>query len=57
MYECDVYIVGKFLKSQLSPEQLKVFMNEENNRRKNLLHKYIKLSTDAKVYIYIHQIE
>ncbi|KAF7806040.1 U-box domain-containing protein 36 [Senna tora] len=41
--------VGKILRSQLSAEQVRVYMNEENNRRKNLLQKYIKLCTDAKI--------
>ncbi|XP_060170727.1 U-box domain-containing protein 35-like [Lycium barbarum] len=41
--------VGKLSRSQLSQEQVQVYINEENNRRKNLLEKYIRLCNDAKV--------
>lgn len=43
--------VGRLSRSQLSKEQLKVYINEENNRRRNLLQKYIRLCTDAKVTV------
>ncbi|KAJ0106607.1 hypothetical protein Patl1_18121 [Pistacia atlantica] len=42
-------IVGRLARSQLNAEQVRVYINEENNRRRNLLHKYIRLCTDAKV--------
>ncbi|XP_031254879.1 U-box domain-containing protein 33-like [Pistacia vera] len=41
--------VGRLARSQLNAEQVRVYINEENNRRRNLLHKYIRLCTDAKV--------
>ncbi|XP_009758494.1 U-box domain-containing protein 33 [Nicotiana tabacum] len=41
--------VGKLKRSQLSQEQVQIYMNEENNKRKNLLEKYIRLCNDAKV--------
>ncbi|XP_044486023.1 U-box domain-containing protein 33-like isoform X2 [Mangifera indica] len=41
--------VGRLARSQLNAEQVKVYINEENNRRRSLLHKYIRLCTDAKV--------
>ncbi|KAK3005673.1 hypothetical protein RJ639_016537 [Escallonia herrerae] len=44
-------IVGRLSKSQLSKELVQVYMNEENNRRRNLLQKYIRLCTDAKVRV------
>ncbi|PHT27397.1 hypothetical protein CQW23_32993 [Capsicum baccatum] len=34
---------------RLSKEQVQVYINEESNRRKNLLEKYIRLCNDAKV--------
>ncbi|XP_016442618.1 U-box domain-containing protein 36-like [Nicotiana tabacum] len=40
--------VGKLSRNQLSQEQVKVYINEENNRRKNLLEKYMCLCNDAK---------
>ncbi|KGN46441.1 U-box domain-containing protein 33 [Cucumis sativus] len=43
--------VGRLARSQLSREQLRVYINEENNRRRNLLQKYIRLCTDAKVTV------
>lgn len=43
--------VGRLARSQLSQEQLRVYINEENNRRRNLLQKYIRLCTDAKVAV------
>ncbi|RZC61564.1 hypothetical protein C5167_023316 [Papaver somniferum] len=36
-------------KSQVSQEQVKTYMREENSRRRNLLQKYIRLCSDAKV--------
>ncbi|OIT04856.1 PREDICTED: U-box domain-containing protein 52-like [Nicotiana attenuata] len=41
--------VGKLSKSQLSREQVQAYINQESNRRKNLLEKYIRLCNDAKV--------
>ncbi|XP_059657967.1 U-box domain-containing protein 33-like isoform X2 [Cornus florida] len=43
--------VGRLSRSQLSQEQVRVYINEENNRRRNLLTKYIRLCTDAKVTV------
>lgn len=42
-------IVGRLARSQLNQEQVRVYVNEENNRRRNLLQKYIRLCNDAKV--------
>ncbi|KAH0666770.1 hypothetical protein KY285_027976 [Solanum tuberosum] len=41
--------VGNLSRSQLSKEQVQVYINEENNRRKSLLQIYIRLCNDAKV--------
>ncbi|PHT88020.1 hypothetical protein T459_10126 [Capsicum annuum] len=41
--------VGKLSSSQLSKEQVQSYVNEESNRRKNLMEKYIRLCNDAKV--------
>ncbi|OVA20798.1 UspA [Macleaya cordata] len=41
--------VGRLSKSQVSQEQVKTYMREENTRRRNLLQKYIRLCNDAKV--------
>ncbi|KAK4375676.1 hypothetical protein RND71_006353 [Anisodus tanguticus] len=41
--------VGNLSRSQLSKMQVQVYINEESNRRKNLLEKYIHLCNDAKV--------
>lgn len=41
--------VGNLSRSQLSKEQVQVYINEENNRRKSLLQRYIRLCNDAKV--------
>ncbi|CAN4099273.1 unnamed protein product [Withania somnifera] len=41
--------LGNLSRSQLSKEQVQVYINEETNRRKNLLEKYICLCNDAKV--------
>ncbi|XP_022737071.1 U-box domain-containing protein 33-like isoform X2 [Durio zibethinus] len=43
--------VGKLSKNQLNEEQLRVHVNEENNRRRNLLQKYIRLCIDSKVTV------
>ncbi|CAN4088068.1 unnamed protein product [Withania somnifera] len=40
---------GKLSSSKLSREQVQAYINEESNRRKNLLEKYICLCNDAKV--------
>ncbi|KAK9198107.1 hypothetical protein WN944_013290 [Citrus x changshan-huyou] len=40
--------VGRLARSQLNQEQVRVYVNEENNRRRNLLQKYIRLCNDAK---------
>ncbi|KAL0538284.1 hypothetical protein IC582_027296 [Cucumis melo] len=45
------FLVGRLARSQLTREQLRVYINEENNRRRNLLEKYIRLCTDAKVKV------
>ncbi|XP_050948009.1 uncharacterized protein LOC103498862 isoform X3 [Cucumis melo] len=45
------FLVGRLARSQLTREQLRVYINEENNRRRNLLEKYIRLCTDAKVLL------
>ncbi|KAK9203193.1 hypothetical protein WN943_013447 [Citrus x changshan-huyou] len=44
-------IVGRLARSQLNQEQVRVYVNEENNRRRNLLQKYIRLCNDAKVTV------
>ncbi|KAL5544111.1 hypothetical protein UlMin_007895 [Ulmus minor] len=43
--------VGKLSRSQLTQEQVRVYINEEENKRKNLLQKYISLCNDAKVRV------
>ncbi|KAL4634142.1 hypothetical protein ACB092_04G176900 [Castanea dentata] len=43
--------VGKLSKSRLSKEQARVYINEEHNRRRNLLQKYIRLCNEAKVTV------
>ncbi|KAF5957454.1 hypothetical protein HYC85_004679 [Camellia sinensis] len=43
--------VGKLSRSQLSEEQVRVYINEDNNRRRHLLQKYIRLCNDAKVTV------
>ncbi|CAK9137554.1 unnamed protein product [Ilex paraguariensis] len=43
--------VGRLSRSQLSQEQVQVYVNEESNRRRSLLQKYICLCTDAKVAV------
>jgi K+-sensing histidine kinase KdpD len=44
-------IVGRLSMSQLSQEQVRVYINEEHNRRRNLLQKYIRLCNEAKVTV------
>ncbi|KAL8123419.1 U-box domain-containing protein 36-like [Apium graveolens] len=41
--------VGRLTSSQLSNEQVQIYIKEENNKRRNLLQKYINLCTDARV--------
>ncbi|XP_024977174.1 U-box domain-containing protein 36-like [Cynara cardunculus var. scolymus] len=43
--------VGKLSRSQLSKDQVQIYVNEENNKRRSLLQKYIRLCTDAKVAV------
>ncbi|XP_057519536.1 uncharacterized protein LOC130800165 [Amaranthus tricolor] len=43
--------VGRLWVGQLSPEQAKVYAIEEHNRRRNLLHKYIRLCVENKVNV------
>ncbi|TXG50211.1 hypothetical protein EZV62_022735 [Acer yangbiense] len=43
--------VGKLARNQLSREQVRVYINEDNNKRRNLLQKYIRLCTEAKVTV------
>uniref|UniRef100_A0A2C9UKA6 UspA domain-containing protein n=1 Tax=Manihot esculenta TaxID=3983 RepID=A0A2C9UKA6_MANES len=43
--------VGKLSRSQLSQDQVRFYINEEHNRRKNILQKYIRLCNDAKVTV------
>ncbi|KAK9080521.1 hypothetical protein SSX86_000279 [Deinandra increscens subsp. villosa] len=43
--------VGKLSRSQLSKEQVQIYINEENNKRRSLLQKYIRLCTDAKIAV------
>ncbi|KAI6675396.1 hypothetical protein NL676_003302 [Syzygium grande] len=43
--------VGRLSRSQLSQDQVRVYLNEESNRRRNLLQKYIRLCADAKVTV------
>jgi len=42
-------IVGRFERSQLTPQQVRLYVNEVNNKRKDLLQKYIKMSNEANV--------
>ncbi|RZC10899.1 U-box domain-containing protein 33-like [Glycine soja] len=41
--------VGKFERSKLTPQQVGIYVNEVNNKRKDLLQKYIQMSNEAKV--------
>ncbi|KAK9278020.1 hypothetical protein L1049_027577 [Liquidambar formosana] len=43
--------VGRLSRSQMNADQARVYINEETNRRRNHLQKYIRLCTDAKVTV------
>ncbi|XP_050221050.1 U-box domain-containing protein 33-like isoform X2 [Mercurialis annua] len=43
--------VGRLSRSQLSEDQVRFYINEEHNRRRNLLQKYIRLCNDANVTV------
>ncbi|KAI4374586.1 hypothetical protein MLD38_012566 [Melastoma candidum] len=43
--------VGRLSRNQLNQDQVRVYVNEENNRRRNTLQKYIRLCADAKVNV------
>ncbi|KAJ8752057.1 hypothetical protein K2173_001084 [Erythroxylum novogranatense] len=43
--------VGRISRSKLSNEQLRGYVNEENNKRRSLLQKYIRLCNDSKVAV------
>ncbi|KAL9155606.1 hypothetical protein ABFS82_09G015200 [Erythranthe guttata] len=43
--------VGRLSRSQLSKEQVQVYLREESNKRKHLLEKYIRLCNDSKVVV------
>ncbi|PON72271.1 Universal stress protein [Parasponia andersonii] len=43
--------VGKLSRSQLTQDQVRFYLDEEENRRRNLLQKYITLCNDAKVKV------
>ncbi|XP_010102485.2 U-box domain-containing protein 52 [Morus notabilis] len=43
--------VGKLSRSQLTEEQVRFYIEEEENRRRNILQKYIRLCKDAKVNV------
>ncbi|KAM5571931.1 U-box domain-containing protein 52-like [Rosa sericea] len=43
--------VGRLSTSQLSEDQVRFYVNEENNKRKNLLKKYVCLCNNAKVTV------
>ncbi|KAF2311454.1 hypothetical protein GH714_023157 [Hevea brasiliensis] len=47
----DSRSVGKLSRSQLSQDQVRYYINEEHNRRRNILQKYIRLCNDAKVTV------
>lgn len=47
--------VGRLSSSQLSNEQVQIYIKEENNKRRNLLQKYINLCTDARVRLHVHE--
>jgi hypothetical protein len=49
-------IVGMLERNQLTPQQVRRYLNEVNNKRKDLLQKYIQLSTEAKVNDYYYHI-
>ncbi|KAL1371543.1 hypothetical protein HN51_001778 [Arachis hypogaea] len=41
--------VGKFDRSQLTPQQVRFYVNQVNNKRKELLQKYVQLINEAKI--------
>ncbi|XP_062116161.1 U-box domain-containing protein 52-like [Humulus lupulus] len=43
--------VGNLARSQLTKEQVRFYLDEVENRRRNLLKKYIELCNDAKVHV------
>ncbi|PON96721.1 Universal stress protein [Trema orientale] len=43
--------VGKLSRSQLTQDQVRFYLEEEENKRRNLLQKYITLCNDAKVKV------
>ncbi|CAI9112726.1 OLC1v1013208C4 [Oldenlandia corymbosa var. corymbosa] len=43
--------VGRLARSQLSNDQARAYVNEDRNKRKNLLEKYIRLCNDSKVAV------
>ncbi|KAJ8773422.1 hypothetical protein K2173_028599 [Erythroxylum novogranatense] len=43
--------VGRISSSQLSKEQIRGYLNEESNKRRSLLQKYIRLCNDSKVTV------
>ncbi|KAF6157469.1 hypothetical protein GIB67_004407 [Kingdonia uniflora] len=43
--------VGRISRNQVSKEYMRSYIKEENNRRSNLLHKYIRMCNDAKVTV------
>ncbi|XP_057804281.1 U-box domain-containing protein 52-like [Salvia miltiorrhiza] len=43
--------VGRLSRSQLSKDQLQVYIREESNKRKHLLDKYIQLCNDSKISV------
>ncbi|PQQ00474.1 U-box domain-containing protein 52 isoform X1 [Prunus yedoensis var. nudiflora] len=43
--------VGRLAKSRLTDDQVRLYINEESNKRRNLLQKYVSLCNDAKVWI------
>ncbi|XP_025014538.1 U-box domain-containing protein 33 [Ricinus communis] len=43
--------VGRLSRSQLSQDQVRFYINEEHNRRRSILQKYIRLCNDAKVTV------
>ncbi|KAL0318566.1 UNVERIFIED_CONTAM: hypothetical protein Sangu_2012800 [Sesamum angustifolium] len=50
IFTCTVP-VGRLSRSQLSKDQLQVYIREESNKRKHLLEKYIRLCNESKVVV------
>lgn len=46
-----ILIAGRLARSQLNEDQVPLYVNEESNKRSNLLQKYVNLCNDAKVWI------